>query len=190
LIPSDSGTGLAVETNEPTEEQEGSNNDEEVQRVQAVRSNVPVSRSSGRLAIKSTLPQAWGEDILGANKPSRRRTYKPKTSKEERARMKNAKAEEALALQQQKKEKKLEDAVNKEKKTAERFKEEAKERGIICPHYLGEGGGNSQRRTATPRHRNCANEEGVILNYCSPLINFSIDHRPLKAVVEKPSTLQ
>ena len=41
--------------------------------------------------------------------------------------MKNAKAEEALALQQQKKEKKLEDAVNKEKKTAERFKEEAKE---------------------------------------------------------------
>jgi len=127
LIPSDSGNGLAVETNEPTEEQEGSSNDEEVQQVQAVRSNVPVSRSSGRLAIKSTLPQAWGEDILGANKPSRRRTYKPKTSKEERARMKNAKAEEALALQQQKKEKKLEDAVNKEKKTAERFKEEAKE---------------------------------------------------------------
>jgi hypothetical protein len=127
LIPSDSGNGLAVETNEPTEEQEGSSNDEEVQQVQAVRSNVPVSRSSGRLAIKSTLPQAWGEDILGANKPSRRRTYKPKTSKEERARMKNAKAEEALALQQQKKEKKLEDAVIKEKKTAERFKEEAKE---------------------------------------------------------------
>jgi hypothetical protein len=127
LIPSDSGTGLAVETNEPTEEQEGSNNDEEVQRVQAVRSNVPASRSSGRLVIKSTLPQALGEDMLGANKPSRRRTYKPKTSKEERARMKNAKAEEALALQQQKKEKKLEDAVNKEKKTAERFKEEAKE---------------------------------------------------------------
>lgn len=127
MIPSDSGNGLAVETNEPTEEQEGSSNDEEVQQVQAVRSNVPVSRSSGRLAIKSTLPQAWGEDILGANKPSRRRTYKPKTSKEERARMKNAKAEEALALQQQKKEKKLEDAVNKEKKTAERFKEEAKE---------------------------------------------------------------
>ena len=127
MIPSDSGNGLAVETNEPTEEQEGSSNDEEVQQVQAVRSNVPVSRSSGRLAIKSTLPQAWGEDILGANKPSRRRTYKPKTSKEERARMKNAKAEEALALQQQKKEKKLEDAVIKEKKTAERFKEEAKE---------------------------------------------------------------
>ena len=105
LIPSDSGTALAVETNETAEEQEGSNNDEEVQQVQAARSNVPASRSSGRLAIKSTLPQALGEEMLGTNKPSRRRTYKPKTSKEERARMKNEKAEEALALQQQKKEK-------------------------------------------------------------------------------------